>query len=139
MNSTKRMPTYFISHGGGPWPWMEGPMRDGMVEGILVIGSGLSYHNLRMFDARGIQPSRDFDAWLTEALTTKTAGERNKKLLAWEAAPSARQAHPREDHLLPLMVAVGAAENEIGVRGYHDENISGGITASSFRCGSPIA
>jgi len=23
----KRLPTYFISHGGGPWPWMDGPSR----------------------------------------------------------------------------------------------------------------
>lgn len=28
MNTTKRLPTFFISHGGGPWPWMHG-MVDG--------------------------------------------------------------------------------------------------------------
>ena len=22
-----RLPTYFISHGGGPWPWLDGPFR----------------------------------------------------------------------------------------------------------------
>jgi hypothetical protein len=26
--SRRRQPTYFISHGGGPWPWMTGPFRD---------------------------------------------------------------------------------------------------------------
>ncbi len=31
MNPTNRLPTYFISHGGGPWPWMKkemGPTYD---------------------------------------------------------------------------------------------------------------
>ena len=27
---SKRQPVYFLSHGGGPWPWLTGPMRDGM-------------------------------------------------------------------------------------------------------------
>ena len=22
-----RLPTYFISHGGGPWPWLDGDFR----------------------------------------------------------------------------------------------------------------
>ena len=22
-----RLPTYFLSHGGGPWPWLDGPFR----------------------------------------------------------------------------------------------------------------
>jgi aromatic ring-opening dioxygenase catalytic subunit (LigB family) len=26
----RRMPVYFLSHGGGPWPWLDGPIRDGM-------------------------------------------------------------------------------------------------------------
>ena len=25
-NTTSRLPTYFISHGGGPWPWMKKEM-----------------------------------------------------------------------------------------------------------------
>ncbi len=51
----------------------------------------------------------------------------------WESAPSARIAHPTEDHLIPLMVAVGAAENEAGVRGYHEETRFGSVTESSLR------
>ena len=27
--SAARLPTYFISHGGGPWPWMTGPFAEG--------------------------------------------------------------------------------------------------------------
>ena len=28
MTTTNRLPTYFISHGGGPWPWMKAEMGD---------------------------------------------------------------------------------------------------------------
>ena len=51
---------------------------------MLIIGSGLSFHNL---GALGEQ---------------------------WSAAPGARACHPREEHLLPLMVAAGAAAGDAG-------------------------
>ncbi|HEX2554710.1 MAG TPA: class III extradiol ring-cleavage dioxygenase [Microvirga sp.] len=109
------------------------PLRD---EGVLIIGSGLSYHNLR--DARsivGIEPSRVFDTWLHKTVVAASPEERTQRLINWESAPSARAAHPQEDHLIPLMVAVGAAENEAGAVVYHQKDLFGGITASSFRFG----
>lgn len=57
------------------------------------------------------------------------------KLKEWEKAPAARICHPEEDHLIPLMTAVGAAEGEAAARIYHDTNVYGGITASSYRFG----
>ena len=108
------------------------PLRD---EGVLIIGSGLSYHNLReMRDERGIEPSRRFDAWLRDTLKALPQ-QRTEKLIEWEKAPLARAAHPREDHLIPLMVAVGASENEPAATTYHQSDLMGGITASSFRFG----
>ena len=74
--------------------------------GVLIVGSGLSYHNLRMFGPAAKVPSAQFDHWLHRALLT-TGAERATALAQWEVAPAARQAHPREEHLLPLMVAVG--------------------------------
>jgi aromatic ring-opening dioxygenase catalytic subunit (LigB family) len=109
------------------------PLRD---EGVLIVGSGLSYHNLRMFNAAASTPSRQFDGWLHETLVDSAPGERHRRLLEWSTAPAARIAHPREDHLLPLMVAVGAACDEPGVRVYHEEDFFGGIAVSSFRFGS---
>jgi aromatic ring-opening dioxygenase catalytic subunit (LigB family) len=63
------------------------------------------------------------------------AATRSATLSAWERAPSARLAHPREEHLLPLMVALGAAEGEAATRVYHEIDFFGGITVSSYRFG----
>jgi aromatic ring-opening dioxygenase catalytic subunit (LigB family) len=108
------------------------PLRD---EGVLIVASGLSYHNLRRFGAAGRHPSREFDAWLTRAVCESTSAERNQKLRDWTEAPSARLAHPEEDHLIPLMVAVGAAESEMGERVYHEDSFFGKLTVSSYRFG----
>jgi aromatic ring-opening dioxygenase catalytic subunit (LigB family) len=59
-------------------------------------------------------------------------------LLRWSAAPAARAAHPQEDHLIPLMVAVGAAGDDVGARIYHQTDFMGSITASSYRFGVPV-
>jgi aromatic ring-opening dioxygenase catalytic subunit (LigB family) len=108
------------------------PLRD---EGVLIVGSGLSYHNLRAFGPQARQPSAAFDQWLDETLVGSTPEQREARLLAWAKAPSARAAHPQEDHLLPLMVAVGAAERESSTRCYHEDAFMGGISVSSFRFG----
>lgn len=108
------------------------PLRS---EGVLILGSGLSYHNLGEFGAQAKNASEAFDAWLQETLLRVPPAERSSRLLQWETAPSARRAHPREDHLIPLMVAVGAAEHEPATCVYHEEDFFGGVTASSFRFG----
>jgi aromatic ring-opening dioxygenase catalytic subunit (LigB family) len=106
------------------------PLRD---EGVLIVGSGMSFHNLRaIFGGANLAGADAFDRWLGEAVTGDVA-ERAAKLIAWESAPSARFAHPREEHLLPLMVAAGAADDEPGKRVYH-EPIMGAAT-SGFRFG----
>ena len=107
------------------------PLRN---EGVLIVGSGLSYHNLRQFfSPAAYAPSREFDAWLKGALLGGSPADRNKLLTAWESAPSARAAHPREEHLLPLMVSVGAAGDGIAELTYHEKDFLGGITVSSYR------
>ena len=106
------------------------PLRD---EGVLIVGSGLSYHNLRQFGPPGKAPSMAFDQWLQDTVVAARPAEREARLLDWAAAPAARIAHPREEHLLPLMVAMGAAENDTATCVYHEDNVFGGITVSSFR------
>ena len=109
------------------------PLRD---EGVLIIGSGFSFHNLRLFGPIAREPSSAFDGWLQHTLLDLPPAQRSAALLQWEQAPAARIAHPAEDHLIPLMVAVGAAEQEPGTCIYHEDLFRGGVSASSFRFGA---
>ena len=108
-----------------------GPLRD---EGVLIVGSGLSFHNLRAFGPAARAPSAAFDGWLDQSLNAPPQ-ERTHRLLQWDTAPAARVAHPQEDHFIPLLVAVGAAEAEPARRVYHEKDFMGGVTASSYRFG----
>ena len=90
------------------------PLRD---EGVFIVGSGMSYHNLRAFNGSGRGVAAEFDAWLQEAVI-QDPEERSRRLGQWSRAPSARQAHPREEHLLPLMVVAGAAGEDRGRTAY---------------------
>jgi len=109
------------------------PLRD---EGVLIIGSGLSFHNLRRLMQRETggeirHVSHDFDAWLQEV----SQGDRNR-LTEWETAPNARICHPREEHLLPLMVAAGAAGDDAFSMPYHEDSLGPtGIAVSAFHFG----
>lgn len=107
------------------------PLRD---EGVVIVGSGLSYHNLRMFGPQAKVPSAAFDTWLGETLQ-KAPEARTKSLIDWESAPYARICHQQEDHLVPLFTALGAAESEAATMTYHEDNVFGGVTASSWRFG----
>jgi len=90
------------------------PLRD---EGVYIIGSGLSYHNLRAFHASAREPAHAFDAWLQDVVPRPQA-ERDRALAEWSKAPSARAVHPREEHLLPLMVVAGAAGADRATLGF---------------------
>jgi aromatic ring-opening dioxygenase catalytic subunit (LigB family) len=106
------------------------PLRD---EGVFVIGSGMTYHNMRGFgDPRAKAASEAFDAWLRDT-ATKDAKERDAGLTAWSNAPAARQVHPREEHLLPLMVIAGAAGEDRGVHAFSGTMM--GVRISAFHYG----
>ena len=83
------------------------PLRE---KGVLIVGSGMSFHNLKGFGNNlSTAPSQDFDLWLTSTLTQ--SGDVRAHLLAqWATAPSALAAHPRAEHLIPLLVAAGASD-----------------------------
>ena len=91
------------------------PLRD---EGVFIIGSGMTYHNLRAFTPHAAPMAEAFDGWLREAATLEEP-QRNARLERWTEAPAARIAQPREDHLLPLMVVAGAAGTDRGVVAYN--------------------
>jgi aromatic ring-opening dioxygenase catalytic subunit (LigB family) len=98
------------------------PLRD---QGVLILGSGYSYHNMRGFfasmggDTRPTEDSKHFDAWLAETLLASPS-ERRTRLVEWESAPRARACHPREEHLLPLMVCAGAGAEDSVTLPFHE-------------------
>jgi aromatic ring-opening dioxygenase catalytic subunit (LigB family) len=105
------------------------PLRD---EDVLLVGSGMSYHNLRGFrHPQARVDSEAFDAWLQRAAVAE-ARERDAALTQWSSAPQARRVHPREEHLLPLMVVAGAAGAARGRIAYSDTFGGARISAVHF-------
>ena len=105
------------------------PLRE---EGVLIIGSGQSYHNMRGFGSSGPDLNAEaFDAWLQQSITATAT--RDQSLIDWDRAPGARDAQPREDHFLPLMVAAGAASGEQAIVDFHGFAL--GKPISGFRFG----
>ena len=105
------------------------PLRD---EGVLIVGSGMSFHNLRGYLRPETQErARAFDAWLTRAVESPAA-ERSSLLTAWRSAPFAAYAHPREEHLIPLMVAAGTGGEAPGTHIFADEPMGAAISAYRF-------
>jgi 4,5-DOPA dioxygenase extradiol len=86
------------------------PLRD---EGVLIIGSGFMTHGLpylqmRSPDQRPPGWSAEFDAWAAEALDR---GDVEQLVDFAHAAPAVHYAHPTVEHLAPLFVTLGAADD----------------------------
>jgi 4,5-DOPA dioxygenase extradiol len=89
------------------------PLRD---QGVLILGSGGAVHNVpdamqRRRSGSAAPPAwaAAFDDWLDAALA---AGPLADLVEYRRLAPDAALAHPSEDHLLPLFVAAGAAQQD---------------------------
>lgn len=131
-----RIPVVSLSLAGSLDPAMHlaagralAPLRD---EGVLIVGSGMSFHNLRAYlRPETVDRARAFDAWLTRAVESP-APERKAFLTGWRNAPFAAFAHPREEHLIPLMVAAGAGGDAPGNRIFTDEPMGAAISAYRF-------
>ncbi|HEY3706434.1 MAG TPA: class III extradiol ring-cleavage dioxygenase [Terracidiphilus sp.] len=101
-------------------------------EGVLIVASGMSFHNLRAYlRPETSEPAAAFDAWLTSAVESP-APQRNEMLRYWQNAPFASFAHPRPEHLIPLMIAAGAGGNAPGKRVFRDEPMGAAISAFRF-------
>ncbi len=99
-----RMPAYYIPHGGGP-----------------------------CFEGNEPIPGAErFDGWLHETLCVVAPAERERRLVAWEKAPDARAAHPREEHLLPLMVIAGAAKKDMARQAFACRAMGAPLAAYCF-------
>ena len=110
------------------------PLRD---EGVLIIGSGYSYHNMQtmgkfMRSGGAAEFGDDFNAWLVDASTQGDSLARNQALANWTDAPGARDAHPREEHLLPLHVCAGAAGDDQGRQTFEARTMGAVSSAIQF-------
>lgn len=108
------------------------PLRE---EGVLIVGSGMSYHNLREFFANRPESNdaaENFDAWLADILINKDAKAREAGLAVWRSAPGARASHPTPEHLLPLHVAAGAALGDPARQTYSDRLLGKPISGFQF-------
>jgi 4,5-DOPA dioxygenase extradiol len=103
------------------------PLRD---EGVLVMGSGGTVHNLRELDPSPAPATpywaNEFDAWLANTLAE---GDTDSLLEYRARAPEAQRAHPTPEHINPLFVAAGAAsmgEHAVGfpIRGFDFGSLS---------------
>lgn len=109
------------------------PLRD---EGVLILASGMSYHDMRGFFSvmRGqgreaVAVADRFAEWLVASVRD---GAREEHLAHWDAAPAGRAAHPREEHLLPLMVAAGAGLDDPASVVFDDDVLGVRVNAVRF-------
>lgn len=112
------------------------PLAD---EGFWIIGSGSTTHNLREIMGRGswVAP---FVSWLTSTLVgaheaPKAARDKMTRLM--ELAPNAHTAHPRTEHLVPLLVCFGAAwptdePSSIRAKKIFSQTVAGTLSLDSF-------
>ncbi|MEJ7742939.1 MAG: class III extradiol ring-cleavage dioxygenase [Nocardioidaceae bacterium] len=90
------------------------PLRN---EGVLIMGSGFTTHNLRLIDMQRPSDyaapswSSEFDDWTHRAIA---AGDIDTLIDFLHKAPAAQVAHPRTEHFAPLFVSLGAsADSEL--------------------------
>lgn len=106
------------------------PLRD---EGVLIVGSGMSFHNLRARGPSVTAVAAEWDAALMAAATDPDPDRRAARIADWEMLPYARFAHPEAEHLLPLMVALGAGGDDAAICDYRDTVM--GWVVSGYRFG----
>ncbi len=103
-------------------------------EGVLVMGSGSATHNLRALVRGGgeLEPepwAKAFDDWLAETLEK---GDEAALADYRAQAPYAREAHPTDEHFLPLHVAYGAAGEGARGRALHRSFTLGNLSMASY-------
>jgi len=103
-------------------------------EGVLVMGSGSATHNLRALVRGGgeLEPepwAKAFDDWLAETLEK---GDEAALADYRAQAPYAREAHPTDEHFLPLHVAYGAAGEGAHGRALHRSFTLGNLSMASY-------
>lgn len=101
-------------------------------EGVLIVATGAITHNFCWLDwsnanASPVPQAQVFADWVA----TQLAAHNIPALLAYRLAPHGAEAHPHEEHFLPLFVALGAAGNDLPQR--HQPPFSyGGLAMDAY-------
>lgn len=97
--------------------WLFGErLANSLPEDALVIGSGFSFHNMRAFFAPKTpqinQAVHAFQAWLDETVTSPDVQDAQERWANWSSVEGGRFCHPREEHLVPLIVCHAIAQKQ---------------------------
>lgn len=108
------------------------PLRD---EGVLILGSGGTTHNLSEFgrhrrDAPPPAWVTGFQEWLAH---TVESGNTNDFLHYRERGPDALRNHPSEEHFLPIFAAAGAGNPDVAGRRIHRSHTFGILAMDAYR------
>lgn len=105
-------------------------------EGIAILGSGMSYHNMREFMMNRYQSAvvnKEFDEYLNKVCTADSEEARKEGLVNWRQHKGATEAHPLRaaEHFMPLIVIAGAGGSKAGERIFNWD-MSGTFRLSAF-------
>ena len=106
------------------------PLRD---EGVLIVGSGNVVHNLRRVEWDNPGGSKQTEAFNADVVQAVVARD-DEAVIHWESNPNADYAVPTPDHFLPLIMCLGAAQDEIA-KVFNDVCNLGAIAMTGFVLG----
>ncbi|KAJ3237492.1 hypothetical protein HDU78_004051 [Chytriomyces hyalinus] len=120
------------------------PLRE---KGVMIAGAGFLLHNLRLMMSKmqqtsmGRTVSETKEPWAEEFVTASERAvlefrgqSRKEEVLKLVKLPSYRTAHPTPEHFAPLIVAAGAAGEDVGHL-IHSRWEAGVVSEDTFRFG----
>ncbi len=108
------------------------PLRE---RNVLIVGSGSLTHNLREFFGRApVGPGETYAAEFAEWIAAAVERGDVEALLDYRRrAPHAERAHPTDEHLLPLFVALGAGSPGVAGSRIHHAMDAGVLAMDAYR------
>ena len=99
-------------------------------EGVLIIGSGHTTHNLRERSNGGPAAyAHEFQEWVKEKIEARDFDS----LVNYRALnPNGVRAHPTDEHFLPLFVALGAAKGNYKAKRLYDQVEMGSLAMDAY-------
>lgn len=105
-------------------------------EGVLIVATGSITHNFGWLKwsteaTAPLAKAQTFNEWVAAAI----AGGDVPALIDYRSVPFGAEAHPTEEHFLPIFVALGAAGEDDALR-YHSNFAYGGLSMDAYLWGA---